>query len=122
MMPDWVFQILAWIPAVIFPAASGLQLLAIIRKRSADGVSVTAWALFAIANICLFIYTEKYVEAESIIGALGTATINVCIVIACFRYRGAAAGNGPRGETVLPRPTPALKEHHDEPQQPRPPD
>jgi len=121
-MPDWLFQILAWIPAIIFPTASGLQLLAIIRKRSADGVSVPAWALFAVANICLFVYTEKYVEMESIIGALGTATINVCIVIACFRYRGAPAGNEPREGSVLPRPTASREEHHDDPQQPIPPD
>jgi len=87
LMPDWLFQILAWVPAIIFPAASGLQLLAILHKRNAEGVSVTAWAMFAVANMCLFIYTEKYTEMESILGALGTAGINVCIVVACFRYR-----------------------------------
>jgi uncharacterized protein with PQ loop repeat len=87
LVPEWLFRLLAWVPAIIFPAASGLQLLAIVHKRNADGVSVPAWAMFAVANTCLFIYTEKYSEWESILGALGTASINVCIVIACFRYR-----------------------------------
>ena len=74
-------------PAVIFPMASGLQLLAILHRRSAEGVSVPAWALFAIANMCLFVYTEKYGEMESIMGALGTAALNLCIVAAAWRYR-----------------------------------
>ena len=93
LMPDWLFTVLGWVPAVIFPAASGLQLLAIVHKRNADGVSIPAWALFAVANTCLFLYTEKYSEWESILGALGTASINLCIVVACFRYRKLPVGN-----------------------------
>lgn len=100
LMPDWIFQVLAWVPAIIFPTASGLQLLAILHKRNAEGVSVTAWAMFAVANMCLFIYTEKYSEMESILGALGTAAINLCIVIACFRYR----THGPKAEPGNPNP------------------
>jgi hypothetical protein len=87
LMHPLLFEILGWVPAVIFPMASGLQLLAILHRRSAEGVSVPAWALFAIANMCLFVYTEKYGEMESIMGALGTATLNLCIVAAAWRYR-----------------------------------
>jgi len=86
-MPSWLFLLLGWVPAVIFPAASGLQLVTILVRRKADGVSIPAWALFAIANICLFVYTEKYGEIESILAALGTAFLNICIVIAAIRYR-----------------------------------
>lgn len=93
MIPDWLFHVLAWVPAIIFPTASGLQLIAILQKRSADGVSIPAWALFAVANVCLFVYTEKYGEMESILGALGTAVLNICIVLACFRYRKRVPGN-----------------------------
>ncbi len=95
-MPDWLFAVLGWVPAVIFPAASGLQLLAILHRRSAQGVSIPAWGLFAVANLCLFVYTEKYDEVESIIGALGTSVLNVCIVIAALRFR-------------TPRKTPAIE-------------
>ena len=87
LIPDWLFAVLGWVPAVIFPAASGLQLLAIIHRRSAQGVSIPAWALFAVANLCLFVYTEKYDEVESIVGALGTSVLNVCIVIAALKFR-----------------------------------
>ncbi len=87
MMPGWLFEILGWVPALVFPLASGLQLLAILHRRCSLGVSIPAWSLFAIANICLFVYTEKYGELESIIGALGTAMLNICIVVAAVRYR-----------------------------------
>ncbi|MBU3727749.1 MAG: hypothetical protein FGM37_00645 [Phycisphaerales bacterium] len=86
-LPEWLFTVLGWVPAVIFPTASGMQLLAILHRRSAQGVSIPAWALFAVANLCLFVYTEKYDEIESIVGALGTSVLNVCIVIAALRYR-----------------------------------
>ena len=87
MLPGWLFEILGWVPALVFPLASGLQLLAILHRRCSLGVSIPAWSLFAIANICLFVYTEKYGELESIIGALGTAVLNICIVVAAVRYR-----------------------------------
>jgi len=87
LMPDWLFTVLGWVPAVIFPTASGLQLLAILHRRSAQGVSIPAWGLFAVANLCLFVYTEKYDEVESIVGALGTSVLNVCIVIAALKFR-----------------------------------
>ena len=96
-IPEWLFEALGWVPAIVFPAASGVQLLAIIHRRKADGVSIPAWTLFAVANICLFGYTEKYTEWESILGSLGAAVLNVCIVLAAFRYRSPArnpaAGN-----------------------------
>ena len=88
-----LFIVLGWIPALIFPAATGLQLFAIIHKRCSQGVSVIAWTLFALANICLFVYTEKYGEIESIVGTLGTAFLNLCIVVAAIRYRKTAVGN-----------------------------
>ncbi len=86
-MGPWVFEVLGWVPAIIFPAASGLQLLTIVHRRNADGVSIPAWAMFAVANLCLFVYTEKYGEMESIIGALGTSGLNLCIVVISLQYR-----------------------------------
>lgn len=95
-LPAWLFELLGWIPALVFPAASGVQLLAIIHRRHAEGVSIPAWVLFAIANVCLFGYTEKYTEWESILGSLGSAVLNVCIVIAAIRYRTARQPAGAR--------------------------
>lgn len=84
---DQLIDLLGWVPAVVFPVGTGLQLLAILRAKSSEGVSIPAWTLFAFANVCLFAYTEKYGELESILGALGTALLNLCIVVAAIRYR-----------------------------------
>ena len=86
-LPSWLFEVLGWVPAVVFPVGSGLQLLAIIHRRCAEGVSIPAWMLFAVANVCMFLYNEKYEEIESILGALGTAVLNVCVVIAAIRFK-----------------------------------
>ena len=77
----------------MFPGATMLQLIEIIRRKTAAGVSIPAWTAFAFANICLFLYTEKHSELESIFGALGTAALNLCIVIAAVRYRNSPGGN-----------------------------
>jgi len=97
-LPEWLFEFFGWVPAIVFPSACGIQLLAILRTKNASGVSVPAWSLFAFANISLFIYMEKYGEFESIIGSVGTACLNLCIVTAALRYRSpspAQAGTSP---------------------------
>ena len=76
-----------YIPAVVFPAATILQLLHIIRSKSSEGVSVLAWIAFALGNVSLYIYTEKYYELQSIIGLLGTCALQVLIVILILKYR-----------------------------------
>lgn len=100
LLPDWLLELVGWVPAIVFPGATMLQLLVIIRRKTAAGVSVTAWTAFAIANICLFIYTDKHTELESIFGALGTAALNLCIVGAAIRYRNSPPGNPNGAGTV----------------------
>ena len=79
-MNEIITNIAGWIPAVVLPIAALSQLFTIARRKSADGVSLTTWLLFAIANIGLYIFTEKYLAWQSIIGLLGTAVINFIIV------------------------------------------
>lgn len=79
-----------WIPAVIFPSASFLQFMAIVRRKSAAGVSALSWLLFAVANVSLFFYMERYFEIQSIVGALGTAIVNLLVVAAIWWYRDGA--------------------------------
>lgn len=93
LLAPGLFALLSWVPAVVFPGATLLQLLTIVRKRTSEGVSVPAWTAYAFANVCLFLYTEKYTELESILGALGTAALNLCIVFAAIRYRKPGSGN-----------------------------
>lgn len=100
ILPVPLISVLGWIPAVIFPGATLLQLAVIVRRKTAEGVSVIAWSAYAVANASLFLYTEKYGELESILGALGTAVLNLCIVAAALRYRKPRAGNPKVSEAV----------------------
>ncbi len=79
-MPPWLLELSGWLPAVIFPAATLIQLLAIFRNRTAAGVSALSWGLFGVANIGVYIYTEKYTALQSLFGFLGTALIDFVIV------------------------------------------
>jgi uncharacterized protein with PQ loop repeat len=81
-----VISIAGWLPAIIFPAATLIQLIAILRTNSIKGVSPLTWTLFGIANIALYIYTEKYLAVQTIIGFLGTALLD--FVIAAMAIRG----------------------------------
>ena len=80
-------QLIGWIPAVILPTATLLQVLRLIRARSSEGVSIATWALFALANVSLYIFTEKYTSPQAIIGMLFTALLNVIIVALALAKR-----------------------------------
>ena len=79
-MSDFVTNLAGWIPAIILPAATISQLLKIYQSKSAEGVSLTTWFLFGVANIGLYIFTEKYFALQSLIGLLGTAIMDFVIV------------------------------------------
>ncbi len=81
-------QIAGILPAIVFPAATLLQLVRMIRARTADGVNVSTWFLFGLANIAIYIYAEHYDEWQSIVGMLLTAVLDFAIVgLALFAYR-----------------------------------
>ncbi len=86
-MPIDIASLAGWIPALIFPLATAMQLATILRRKSADGVSITAWSLFALANVSLYAYLGKYAEPQAILSGLGTAALNLAIVIAAWRFR-----------------------------------
>ena len=79
-MPEIITNLAGWIPAIILPSATLLQLVKIARLKSAEGVSIMAWLLFGVANVGLYIFTEKYFALQSLIGLLGTATLDFIIV------------------------------------------
>ena len=76
-----------WIPAIILPAATLFQLVKIARLKTAEGVSLMTWLLFGIANLALYIYTEKYFDLQPLIGLIGTALLNFVIVGLVLRFR-----------------------------------
>lgn len=82
-----VVEIAGWVPAVIILGAIILQLATMLKRRSAAGVNGTVWLLFGIANLCLYVYTEKYWEPQSIVGLLGSALLDFVIAgLAYGRY------------------------------------
>ena len=86
-MPPQLVELSGWLPAVIFPAATLIQLITIVRSNSVNGISSLTWTLFGIANIAVYIYTEKYLALQTIIGFLGTAALDFIIATIALRSR-----------------------------------
>ena len=78
-MDNITIQTIGWIPAFIFPFAAAMQLFKIYSKKRADGVSAMAWFAFGIANLSLYVYTEKYYELQTLFGMVGQAMIDFTI-------------------------------------------
>ena len=74
-----LIQFIGWVPAVIFPLAAAMQLIKIHSNKRADGVSASAWIAFGVANLCLYIYAEKYDELQTLLGMVGQAIIDFTI-------------------------------------------
>jgi hypothetical protein len=85
-MPEWFLQICGWIPGIIFPVASALQLLDVMRAERVDGISPTTWALFALSNVSMYIYVQKYDEWQTL-GFLLNAALQIFIVVVVIRRR-----------------------------------
>jgi hypothetical protein len=82
-----LIEISGWIPAIIILGAIILQLVTMVKRGSSVGVNGTVWLLFGVANLCLYIYTEKYWELQSIVGLLGSALLDFVIAgMAYARY------------------------------------
>ena len=79
-MDRMLIDLAGWIPAIVLPAATISQLIKILRVDSVSGVSLVSWILFGLANIGLYIFTEKYFVWQSIIGLLFTALLDFVIV------------------------------------------
>lgn len=81
-------QIAGILPAIVFPAATLVQLVRMVRARSAAGVSVSTWLLFGFANLAIYFYAERYTEWQAIVGMLLTAALDFVIVaLALFGFR-----------------------------------
>ena len=86
-MNDSLTNLAGWIPAIILPTASLLQMIKIVRMKCAEGVSIMTWFMFGIANLGLYVFTEKYFAIQAILGMLGTALINFITVGVIMAYR-----------------------------------
>ena len=73
-------QLAGILPAIVFPAATLVQLLRILRARSSANVSISTWLLFGFANLAIYVYAERYTEWQAILGMLVTAVLDFVIV------------------------------------------
>ena len=86
-----IIEYIGYIPAVVFPTATLLQLRHLLRAQSAEGLSLAAWAALMTGNLSMYIYTEKYTELQTIFGMLLTSCLQLCIVLLIIKYRRKAA-------------------------------
>jgi len=82
-----LIEIFGYIPAIVFPTATIIQLVHLIKSKTSEGVSPITWAAFALGNVSLYIYTEKYSQMQSIIGLLVTSALQLVIIALVFKYR-----------------------------------
>ena len=88
--PGWVGTLedtVGWVPAVVFPMATVLQLVSLIHRGRSDGVSATTWALFALANICLYVTVHEWLRPQVLISTLGTAVLQLVVVVLVLKFR-----------------------------------
>lgn len=86
-MNQTIVNLAGWIPAIALPAATLLQLIKIVVTRKTAGVSVLTWGMFGIANLGIYIFTEKYFVIQSILAQLLTAVLNFVIVFCVLALR-----------------------------------
>lgn len=73
-------QLAGVLPAIVFPAATAMQLWHMWRRRSAAGVAVMPWVLFGFANLALYLYTGRYTELQALFSMVLTAVLDFVIV------------------------------------------
>jgi len=82
-----LIEFIGYIPAVVFPTATIIQLLHLYKTKASEGVSPITWGAFALGNVSLYTYTEKYTELQSIVGLLVTSVLQLFIIMLVFKYR-----------------------------------
>lgn len=90
---DWMQVVedsVGWVPAVIFPVATILQLVNLIHRGRSDGVSATTWGLFALANACLYVTIHEWLRPQVLISTLGTAVLQLVVVFLVLKFRAMA--------------------------------
>ena len=95
-MHPTVVEFSGYIPAVVIPIATAIQLVSLLRSGKTAGVNWMSWFLFGVSNIGLYIYTEKYTSIQSIAGLLGSAALDFAIVavVLCSRTSPPAESTG----------------------------
>lgn len=86
-MNQFLINLAGWIPAVVLPVATAIQLIKIVKSKNASGVSLFTWLMFGLANTGLYFFTEKYFAIQSLLGLLLTAILDFTIVGLIKHYK-----------------------------------
>lgn len=79
-------ELAGFLPAIVFPLATVLQLLEILRRKSVKGVSVSAWFWFGVGNLGLWFHVGQMTLPT--IAAMGlTAVLDFAIAGAVLARR-----------------------------------
>ena len=76
-----------FLPAILFPVATVLQLHKLIKNKKIGGVSESTWILMFIGNVGLYALSGRYTNWKSIVGYLGSAMLNLGIVFYIVHLR-----------------------------------
>jgi len=77
-------SVAGYFPAILFPLASVAELIRAIRSPSLKGLSCSAWVWQILANIGAYFLIGKFKNFKNISGFLGTALMDVIILIVMF--------------------------------------
>lgn len=69
-----------FLPAILFPVATVLQLHKLIQNKKIGGVSESTWILMFVGNVGLYALSGRYTSWKAILGYLGSAILNLGIV------------------------------------------
>tara|TARA_Y100001958_G_C21243961_1_gene573005 strand:- start:2705 stop:3376 length:672 start_codon:yes stop_codon:yes gene_type:complete len=69
-----------FLPAILFPVATVLQLHKLIQNKKIGGVSESTWILMFVGNVGLYALSGRYTSWKAILGYLGSAMLNLGIV------------------------------------------
>ncbi len=87
-----ISEMAGWVPAVILPGSTLLQLLQILKEKKIEGVSWVSWLLFAAANLGAYVFTENWFQIQAILAFLLSAVLDVVIVLVYWKLRVKKAG------------------------------
>jgi uncharacterized membrane protein (UPF0136 family) len=72
-----------WLPAIIFPSATLLQLIPVLQGQTA-GVSILSWTMFGLANFGAYVFSAQKRTIQIILAFLVTTILDILIVVRCL--------------------------------------
>ena len=87
LMINYISDYGGFLPGLLYPIASILQLVKIIKSDNVKGLSEYTWILLFICNVGLYFLSGRYYNWKSILGFLGSAILNIVVVFYIVHLR-----------------------------------